>query len=128
MNKITMKEENFALVFDNGGGCTAYFGDEFAHHYDDMSQLVTDFKAYANDGTTEDWEGNEIEDHGEFDYNSEDERNGGIKVYTGLRHFPSKEELEDETWGNVSSFFEELFDLTDITELGREIVDGWLST
>lgn len=53
--------ENIVFYFLNNGSAIAKFGD-YAHLYDDMQEMASDYFIFKNDSDTSCWEGNEIKD------------------------------------------------------------------
>lgn len=71
-------------IFDNGGGLTLQFGENYGHYYPhSMHQAAEDYTQYLIDQDTSKWEGNE-EDARELEPDFEQIRNGGYKVYNAL--------------------------------------------
>lgn len=84
---------DFILQFDNGGGLTMQLGQSYVHHYDNMKQAAEDLSAYlgfsfVNEEWIDEWEGNEIDQIGLLEYDSERERNGGTRTLEN--EIPSK--------------------------------------
>jgi len=61
-NDFSCNNLEIEIMFDNGGGATAKFGEDYIHFYQDMKQLANSYKEYLLDNDTEDWEGNEIDE------------------------------------------------------------------
>ena len=94
-------ENNYEIIFDNGGGATFQTSD-YCHHYSDMKQLATDVASFLESDDTSDWEGNEP---GHF-VSDEDYRvaaeNGGLKCVTDWK------DAKDTGWLNERDFLWEM--------------------
>jgi hypothetical protein len=56
----TMSKKNINIVFD-GGGSAVLWTKTYAHMYDDGSQIADDVQDLLSGGSTDDWDGNEID-------------------------------------------------------------------
>jgi hypothetical protein len=61
MVKLTIATLKDVELFDLDNGSIIMHVGEYTHCYDDMSSLATDLLEYANEQSTDGWEGNEPE-------------------------------------------------------------------